>query len=160
MANRYGLICMSRDWRHPLLWGHYADKHRGLCLGFDVAKNQFFRQVTYHRERPTLKEIGRNRLADLNESDMQKLLSMKFSAWKYESEHRAFCELKEKDRVNGHYFLPFSENLKLAQVIIGERSSVTSDRLASVLEERVGSVTSFKARAGFQRFEVVKNRSK
>lgn len=158
MADRYGLICMSRDWWHPLLWGHYAEKHRGLCLGFDVAENGMFREVKYHVERPTLSEFRRNKLADLNESDMNKLLFMKFRAWEYESEYRAFCELKEKDPVSGLYFLPFSENLKLAQVIVGERSSVTRDRLAGVLGGRAATVTSFKARAGFQRFEVVENR--
>ena len=31
-----GLLCFSRTWRSPLLWSHYADKHRGIALGFDV----------------------------------------------------------------------------------------------------------------------------
>ncbi len=31
-----GLICLSKSWSNPLLWGHYADKHSGVALGFDV----------------------------------------------------------------------------------------------------------------------------
>jgi len=31
-----GIICFSRAWNNPVLWSHYADKHRGLALGFDV----------------------------------------------------------------------------------------------------------------------------
>lgn len=34
----YGLICMSNNWTHPLMWGHYADRHKGICLGFDVSE--------------------------------------------------------------------------------------------------------------------------
>ena len=28
-----GIICFSGTWNNPLLWGHYADKHRGMTLG-------------------------------------------------------------------------------------------------------------------------------
>ena len=31
-----GLICFSKSWRNPLLWGHYAEKHTGIALGFEV----------------------------------------------------------------------------------------------------------------------------
>ena len=27
-----GLICFSRNWRNPVLWGHYAEKHTGIAL--------------------------------------------------------------------------------------------------------------------------------
>ncbi len=23
-------------WSNPVIWAHYGDKHRGLCLGFEV----------------------------------------------------------------------------------------------------------------------------
>ena len=119
-----------------------------------------FREVKYHAERPTLSEFGCNSVNDINDSDMNKLLFMKFRAWEYESEYRAFCELKEKDPVSDLCFLPFSEKLKLAQVIVGARSSVTRGRLADVLRGRATTVISFKARAGFRRFEVVEDRLK
>src|SRR5262245_27709943 len=31
-----GVLCWSADWREPVLWSHYADRHRGICLGFDL----------------------------------------------------------------------------------------------------------------------------
>jgi len=31
-----GLICFSKSWRNPLPWGHYAEKHTCIGLGFDV----------------------------------------------------------------------------------------------------------------------------
>lgn len=30
------LICFSKSWTNPLLWGHYAERHTGFCLSFDV----------------------------------------------------------------------------------------------------------------------------
>src|ERR1700690_489805 len=36
-----GLLCFSRDWHNPVQWSHYADKHRGLCLGFEVPTEPF-----------------------------------------------------------------------------------------------------------------------
>ena len=38
LSKTNGLLCFSKTWRNPVLWEHYADKHRGLCLGFDVPK--------------------------------------------------------------------------------------------------------------------------
>jgi hypothetical protein len=31
-----GLLCFSADWKNPVIWAHYSEKHRGLCLGFEI----------------------------------------------------------------------------------------------------------------------------
>src|SRR5690606_13160087 len=31
-----GVLCFSKHWSNPVLWSHYADKHRGIALGFEV----------------------------------------------------------------------------------------------------------------------------
>src|SRR5260370_7015469 len=33
-----GLICFSSSWKDPVIWAHYSDKHKGLCLGFEIPK--------------------------------------------------------------------------------------------------------------------------
>jgi hypothetical protein len=33
VAQRFGMVCFSLAWHNPLLWSHYADKHRGVALG-------------------------------------------------------------------------------------------------------------------------------
>ena len=48
-ANR-GVLCFSRGWHNPLLWSHYGDKHRGVCLGFDVP-NAHIVHVSYNSSR-------------------------------------------------------------------------------------------------------------
>src|SRR5882724_8377120 len=36
LGAKHGLLCFSRSWHNPVLWSHYAAKHTGVCLGFDV----------------------------------------------------------------------------------------------------------------------------
>src|SRR5713101_1589714 len=36
LSNNRGVLCFSAAWRDPVIWAHYSDKHRGLCLGFEI----------------------------------------------------------------------------------------------------------------------------
>jgi hypothetical protein len=31
MTARYGLLCFSAQWKDPVIWAHYSDKHRGFA---------------------------------------------------------------------------------------------------------------------------------
>jgi hypothetical protein len=37
LNNWCGVLCFSQDWQNPLLWSHYGDKHKGICLGLDIS---------------------------------------------------------------------------------------------------------------------------
>ena len=41
MDRRYRLYCLSTRPDCPLMWGHYADHHRGVCLEFNVRTPDF-----------------------------------------------------------------------------------------------------------------------
>jgi len=105
-----------------------------------------------------MSEIGISAIKDMNEEAMQHLLYKKFDAWAYECEYRAFCELEYPDPVSDLYFLPFSENLVLTQIILGERSTISRAKLDRVLGARASTIQKFKSRAGFTKFEVVENK--
>src|SRR5258706_568875 len=36
LHEKRGLLSFSRQWASPVLWSHYAAKHHGMCLGFDL----------------------------------------------------------------------------------------------------------------------------
>ncbi len=36
MSASVGVLCFSKHWRNPVLWSHYADKHKGICFCFDI----------------------------------------------------------------------------------------------------------------------------
>jgi len=36
LADGVGVLCLSRRRDHPLMWGHYANGHRGFCIGYNI----------------------------------------------------------------------------------------------------------------------------
>ncbi len=121
-----GIICMSGGWRHPLLWGHYADKHKGICLGFDVdvsdpsqidAPSNVWRPIDYVETRPTLSAFGVDHPNKMTPSDFARLSLTKFDAWKYEDEFRWVGPLNDADPVTGHHFKSFGPGMVLREVI-------------------------------------------
>lgn len=144
-----GLLCFSGSWKNPVLWGHYADKHRGLCLGFEVP-DSILGKVEYQDSRlPVPRRF--------DEAFMRKLLFTKFKHWEYEQEYRVYTQLEE--HVEGIYYSEFSEQLKLKKVIVGDQSDVTRAYVADALGVLANSVEAFKARAGFTKFEVVRQKN-
>ncbi len=108
-ASEYGMVCFSFKWSNPVLWSHYAEKHTGICLGFDVP-DEYARPVMYVDKRllfPT----------ESNETIAQEWIFTKFSGWCYEDECRIFTRLDEED---GNYFANFEENqMVLHEVVLG-----------------------------------------
>ncbi len=37
-SSMHGMLCFSSSWHDPVIWAHYSDKHRGLCLGFEIPR--------------------------------------------------------------------------------------------------------------------------
>jgi hypothetical protein len=50
LSKNRGVLCFSKDWQNPVLWSHYADKHRGICLGFCVP-DKWLTEIKYSAER-------------------------------------------------------------------------------------------------------------
>ena len=148
MATQFGLLCFSRDWHNPLLWSHYADKHRGLALGFDVDEH-IPKPVTYRRTRPVLTTID-TKVAKW-------LLFTKYADWSYEYEARIFTSLEDQELKTGLYFANLSEQLILREVIAGPLCTTTEREL----REAAGSAEGVKftrARLAFKTFRVVTDR--
>jgi hypothetical protein len=48
VAEKFSVQCFSRSWNNILMWSHYGDRHKGICLGFDVP-DEFTREIRYVR---------------------------------------------------------------------------------------------------------------
>ena len=59
-----GMICLTDNWHSPVMWAHYAEKHYGVCLGFDVS------------ERPGL--ISKVDFAELSLTDIDTIVERRF----------------------------------------------------------------------------------
>ena len=91
-----GVCCFSSKPNSSLLWSHYGDQHRGLCVGYSLDRNPkpVLHKVIYDNNRnvPTsliAEALLRNDSSAISELDNRVLLR-KASPWKYESEWRLF----------------------------------------------------------------------
>ena len=147
---KFGLLCFSERWENPSLWSHYADRHRGLCLGFDVPVDEL-RSVMYLDGRWTLSDLVPEKTGP------GPLFCMKFSDWKYEEECRRIITLADALNDGDHFFWPFGPDLMLRQVIVGPRSKVTKGLLKEVLGDDLQHVELTRSRLAFRTFRVVAN---
>ena len=153
-SEKTGLLCFSESWENSVQWSHYADRHRGICLGFDVADEQF-KKVTY-RKSPLRFDLHRFRSDAVYAQDFsERLVSTKFDDWRYEKEWRLYIKLDPATEVDGRYFYDFSDGLYLAEVIVGGASSITRSQLSAALGKRDEKVRYRKARMAFNSFRVV-----
>ena len=85
VLNKFGVFCLSEKPNDILMWAHYADCHRGICIEFEVNKDSFFWDalpVIYREVYPNLKAtMSTQELAD-------GLFRTKSNHWKYEKEWR------------------------------------------------------------------------
>jgi len=152
MEQSNGILCFSRTKREPLLWSHYADKHSGMCLGFDVLDDTL-RKVEYVSERLIFESES-----DLTKGMAIRLLGTKYEGWRYEKEERSFLDLDEKDKRNGFYFADFGDGIKLKEVIAGPECKVKKKEITDRLRGYSESVRIIKAQLAFESFTVIENK--
>ena len=158
-ARQIGILCFSKKWRNPVQWSHYADKHRGLCLGFEVDPS-VARSVRYSaKPHPT------SLLNEMNSPDetvqlaaMETALTTKYSHWRYEEEVRLFVSRNEPDK-SGLYFKEFGTDLKLREVIVGPDCPLTRIELSDALGPSSVGIETTKARRAFKSFRIVRQRN-
>lgn len=154
LFKRYGVLCFSRYWDNILMWSHYGDRHKGICLGFDVAE-EITRPVAYETE-PQLvgNMIVEERSHFPAEEGIQiidRLFGTKYTRWSYEAEVRVNGRREEVDEETGQYFVEFSESLKLKEVIAGARFPWSRKPIEDSLKA-YSDVEIFRARASPAKF--------
>jgi len=146
-GSRHGVLCFSAHWKDPVIWAHYCDKHKGLCLGFEIPENAG-REVQYVNER--LELADRLRIEDANA-----WLYTKYDNWAYEQEIRCWTTLDTPSQ--GLYFMEFGPLLKLVEVIAGAGCVLTKSQILEAVKPLDNEIKLTKARAGFHRFEIVED---
>lgn len=107
------VTCFSEVADHPLMWGHYADSHKGVCLIFDEIASPQFQwfcfPVEYREARPRV-----NLTNFANTDTMTAALFHKSAHWSYECEQRMI----EWDKTPGYRKFPPKA---LVGIILGAR---------------------------------------
>mgnify|MGYP003805798179 CR=1 FL=1 len=100
----FGVFSLSENYSNILMWGHYADSHKGICIGFDSEKLRFrFNyegpcvsgpvQVRY----PPDNEYPRWSFFDkVDDAHIETIYFTKAKLWKYEKEWRIILPEQER----------------------------------------------------------------
>ena len=152
-----GLVCFSRSWSNPLMWGHYGERHTGICLGFDVP-DEMLADVIYAKKLLKLEIDKKTKKPMLTEEVMKKLLLTKFYDWQYENEVSLFVELDHDTIESGKYFYSFSNDLILREVILGPHCELPIEGVRNIVASFTPSVRVIKSRIAFTKFEVRENK--
>jgi len=121
--NRIGVFCLTEVSDDILMWSHYADQHRGICLEFTLSSQEhidFFAQASEIKYQDSFPEVN-----PFTRSPPGKKLTLmalrKSTRWKYEKEWRIL-------KVDG----PGKETLPprlITSVILGARISPDNRQL-------------------------------
>lgn len=154
-----GLVCFSKSWRNPVQWSHYADRHQGLCLGFDI-DDAYLTPINYSADRIKSDEKEMASFLNDNPDRITEIIYTKFHHWHYEEEIRMLTTLNDLPKLKDLYFQPFSNVMKLREIIVGANNdSTTQANLKAALGSNYQEVSMFKARASFSRFEMVRQQN-
>ena len=155
LMRRYGILCFSRSWHGPVMWSHYADKHRGICLGFEIPDENAGR-VRYDAKRlvDVISQI-KSGTQEAKEALMNRLLFTKYEEWRYEKEARIYAALKDKDPATGHYFADFNGDMVLKTVIFGPRFSSAEAPFMSAVASLKSDIEVIWSRLAFESYSVV-----
>ncbi|SMC83749.1 DUF2971 domain-containing protein [Polynucleobacter kasalickyi] len=93
LNEKAGIVCFSGAWGNPLIWGHYAKRHTGIALGFDVS-DEMLLKVHYTASRPKIEFDQTKRKVVDGSKVVDQLIRTKFIDWKYEDEYRMVSVLR------------------------------------------------------------------
>ena len=142
-AQRRGFISFSRLYASLLMWGHYADKFRGVALAFEVLDASKIIDVRYICERF---ELGKKERENPSMDDFENLISRKDWCWAYEQECRTIVNLQScttQRLANGDtiYFESFEPErnthvLKLMGIVLGSECTVTMEDIHEAFNKK------------------------
>ena len=145
IRQKVGVFCISKKRDDILMWSHYADSHRGICLEFDgMSKLMAHAQrVSYSKDR-----IPINPYEDSQLTMVDKALLTKSEHWFYEEEWRL---IRCKDGPGIVKFRPHN----LTGIIVGALAShSTLETVRSWVRNRSTPVNLYRASVSNKKFEL------
>lgn len=145
MSTDVGIYCISTKPDDILMWSHYADSHRGICIEFDgtLSLMAHAQKVQYARKRVPI-----NPYEDSQEVMMGKALLNKSEQWSYECEWRL---IRYKGGPGVVQFRPAN----LTGIIIGALASPsTVDTVMTWVRQRSIPVSLYQSSVSPKKFEL------
>lgn len=157
-AKKIGFLCFSKTNRNPLLWSHYADRHRGVALELSVDDNLIV-PVRYRRTRMQLDMSDIAKRGGFSLDLAEKLGATKSNHWSYEKEVRVAVQLAECELSQKLYFCKLDETIKITGVVSGPLCDITANDISARLAKGRELMLKY-SRMAFRSYEVINNRAK
>jgi Protein of unknown function (DUF2971) len=142
-----GVLCLSATGTDPVMFSHYCNNHRGICVEFRVHPDSFFaraEEVTYQLSYPVLDFFN----PEAQEHEYRKLFLTKYEGWRYEREWRVL------DFRKGYGLRPYRADLLVGVTFGIKTSDVDKARVKSWLRRRGHWVKLFQARLERGKYEL------
>jgi len=135
MNNVFGIISFSEEIHDSVLWGHYADSHRGIVFEVDHILNDCLHKVTYSESRPVIdpRWIHDEQCEAKLSATFKGFWHQKSSGWAYEKERRSIAELKDCKTTGGMFFQNIPDDF-LNRVILGVRCTTGTSYIRRALD--------------------------
>lgn len=142
LLGRYGkgICCFSEEYNNPLLWSHYGEQHRGLCIGYSVDRTPApeLKRVRYGGNRTITTSLLERALLTKKPDGIEELdasvLLRKAPEWEYEKEWRLIGKVGLQE-----------SPLKLTEVTFGLRcSAAVRHAVMTSLAKRQNTVDFFE----------------
>lgn len=163
--NTCGIVSLSKTCNDILMWSHYADAHKGFCLGFENDLQIYFKEHEWRIENKPIRYLSHNEhpyraihsdyiskkrfnsghgfldQMELSSSLLEAAITIKHFSWSYEQEVRIVS-----DFCGPHYF----DKEALDHVILGMKISREDEMIiCSLLDNELWKhVRIFKAEKG------------
>lgn len=137
-TNNLYCTCLTDDNNNLLMWTHYADNSKGICIEYDLLDvldkyDTIPIPITYSNRRNSLspsyfipKKFGVTYEEQIEKDrEVASIYTTKAECWKYENEYRIFTDV---NKTGNHYI----EGIKITAVYLGPR--VSEDDAVKVLE--------------------------
>jgi|SRR5208337_1945101 len=144
-----GIYCLSEKKDDLLIWAHYSDAHKGLCLEFDTSiEGSLFWEafaVAYQQDYPIVNIM---RIGEAEE--FRKALLTKSEHWAHEHEWRVL-KMEEEGGVGDHFFPAKA----LSGVIFGAlMSNENKEIVKSWIESYPSEITIYQAFLNVHRYQL------
>lgn len=144
-----GFVSFSNNHMHPVMWGQYSEKGKGICLGFEV-KNTV--QMNYI---DNLIDFPKDKI-DFTEKFIEKASRTKFRDWEYEEEYRLEKQIEEENPSS--WFVPFSDELNLKEVHLGVKNNLDLNTFRRNMEKLYSDIHVIKVGRASRSFRLLKGK--
>ena len=156
----YGVYCLSKKSDDILMWSHYADSHKGMCLVFDaniISKYFSCQPVKYKSTYPSFKECLDSKKYQIN---LAPLILTKSKHWKYESEVRLIVEPESINEEAAKRLFKIPSNALVGVIFGCESSYHDKEIIREVLKVKNKKVEFYDARKSSIEYSLVINPEK